>query len=31
VMPEKHWLIIRDMKKDFHEDSSYVTSGPDKY
>jgi len=29
-MPEKHWLIIRDMKKGFHEDSSFVTGGPDK-
>jgi len=28
-MPEKHWLIIRDMKKGFHEDCSYVTGGPD--
>jgi len=29
-MPEKHWLIIRDMKKGFHEDPSYVTGSPGK-
>lgn len=30
AMPEKHWLIMRDMKKGFHEDSSYLNGGPDK-
>jgi len=25
AMPEKHWLIIRDMKNGFHEDPLYVT------
>jgi len=30
VMPEKHWLIIRDIKNGFYEDSSYMTGGPDK-
>jgi len=29
-MPEKHWLIMRDIKKSFHEDSSYLNGGPDK-
>jgi len=29
-MPEKHWLIMRDIKKGFHEDSLYLNGGHDK-
>jgi len=29
-MPEKHWLIIRDMKNGFHEDPPCVTGSHDK-